>query len=921
MLQESKTNELEYQRLSKEEMDKRGILGRLVGVCASFIAPTRNGRKYPEQLWENVFNDPIMKERIDNGVCYGELGHPADREETDMEKIAVCLAEQPKKGKDGKLRAVFDILNTPNGRILKSLCDYGSTLGISSRGSGDLETDFDGQESVNPDTYNCEGFDVVLIPAVKEARLQYVTEALEKKRYNKTLREKLTESISRETIENKKVINESLGTLGINLNETLNEGDIYSIEFLYDTYDDLTDVSDTNLRGYINVEANSPEQALKAAEEYCNTKGYLNDTYNHRHFKLSPDKSTNVKTIKATDILTGEKFSESLNESIKLSKDWKSLNVGDTVIQTSKDFDGTLILECEVIDKQPDHILLKPTDDKFSDMTLWVDDDVLSESLMEGQIGDLVSQTTPSGTLVRDSKGKVVGEFSTDDEATEFMNSQLNPDVSTYSVDYINYDDIVNSVDIQATSASEARKLAKKQLKDSCIRVIGAKLIESTHIDDEVTLLDESLSAEEKMDAWHNGQRRENIKACRDAKLFDYLSICQAKGYDKEAHIINDELVRRGYPDEFEEVDLSTKLVAKMFYGKLVILTNTAGEQFIKKYRPDPYHDELIDIGDGNKYFVVRREDEDSESIAKDLISTLNENYIIRTLSEAFNLSNEQITDSDNINGDSNLAAENDGAIVEELQKLLSDNRKLQAKIIKLQEKLSVSYTKEMTLEEELNKFKNNSIQLSKQITEHKALNEKLITTQTTSNKLSTKCNKLNESVNRKNKKIQSLNESLVEKTNNISKLEEQIKDSKKLIKQQDNTISTVTEKYETLNKDYQQMKESYAKKLEQQNNLVEKYRDIAVKSVNRYIDSQATRLGVRPSEIKNRLPESYSFKDIDMICEDLQEYKLNMSNLPFATNNRLNERLQIKATNVDNRTLVPNEDELDELTLRLAGL
>ena len=47
MLQESKTNELEYQRLSKDEMEQRGILGRLVGICADFMSPTRNGRKYP----------------------------------------------------------------------------------------------------------------------------------------------------------------------------------------------------------------------------------------------------------------------------------------------------------------------------------------------------------------------------------------------------------------------------------------------------------------------------------------------------------------------------------------------------------------------------------------------------------------------------------------------------------------------------------------------------------------------------------------------------------------------------------------------------------------------------------------------------------------------------------------------------------
>ena len=41
---------VKYQRLTEEEKKSRGILGRLVGVCADFINPTRNGRKYSEQL-------------------------------------------------------------------------------------------------------------------------------------------------------------------------------------------------------------------------------------------------------------------------------------------------------------------------------------------------------------------------------------------------------------------------------------------------------------------------------------------------------------------------------------------------------------------------------------------------------------------------------------------------------------------------------------------------------------------------------------------------------------------------------------------------------------------------------------------------------------------------------------------------------
>ena len=111
MLESIQNDEFEYEKLTQEEQAKRGILGRLKGVIADFKKPTRNGRLYSEELWDKTFENPIMKEKSENRVIFGELGHPADRIETDMEKIAICLAEQPKKGKDGKLYAVFDILS------------------------------------------------------------------------------------------------------------------------------------------------------------------------------------------------------------------------------------------------------------------------------------------------------------------------------------------------------------------------------------------------------------------------------------------------------------------------------------------------------------------------------------------------------------------------------------------------------------------------------------------------------------------------------------------------------------------------------------------------------------------------------------------------------------------------------------------
>ena len=219
MIKKVRTNEgVTYQKLTAEEMKAKGILGRLVGPCADFINPTRNGRKYSEKLWENVFNDPIMQEKIKNKVCYGELGHPADRSEIVPEKVAICLAEQPVKNDKGQLIACFDILDTPNGRILKTLCDYGSTLAISSRGQGDIITDINGNEEVDPDTYECECWDIVLIPGVEKARLKYVNESFKNK---VKLTEALRKTFNKEDEEGKKIMKETLNNLNLKIEESL----------------------------------------------------------------------------------------------------------------------------------------------------------------------------------------------------------------------------------------------------------------------------------------------------------------------------------------------------------------------------------------------------------------------------------------------------------------------------------------------------------------------------------------------------------------------------------------------------------------------------------------------------------------------------------------------------------------------------
>ena len=189
------------------------ILGRLTGPCADIINPTRNGRKYSNELWEKVFSNPIVLEYFECGGIPGELDHPEGRQEISSDKICWIMPKPPVKNDKGELIGEWDILDTPNGRILKTLCDYGYKIGVSSRGSGEVYPDADGNEAVDPDQYEFSCFDAVLLPAVKSARLSYVTEALNNSEV--TFKQALQESLSKANESDRKIMQETLDNLHI----------------------------------------------------------------------------------------------------------------------------------------------------------------------------------------------------------------------------------------------------------------------------------------------------------------------------------------------------------------------------------------------------------------------------------------------------------------------------------------------------------------------------------------------------------------------------------------------------------------------------------------------------------------------------------------------------------------------------------
>ena len=302
---------LQMQPLSEEEKASRHILGRLYGPIATTKEKTRNGRGYNKELWEKALSDEIFREKIANKSLFLELGHPLDREETDMEKVCACIPEMPKIV-DGDLYAYVDILDTNNGRLLKTLCDYGFVPGISSRGSGDIMSN----DEVDPETFFLETWDIVQLPAVKKARLS-VCESLG----NKTLTMALRESLEKASDEEKAEIKDTLNKLNIDLNEEVDD----DVPFAPDPVDEDNILLEDSDEEEVEIEVADDEEVEEPVEEE------------------QADDAETEDEVKETDAYTvGDIIKEFKEYDKKLEVEFKPIVIDDKEYEiTALDFDDS----------------------------------------------------------------------------------------------------------------------------------------------------------------------------------------------------------------------------------------------------------------------------------------------------------------------------------------------------------------------------------------------------------------------------------------------------------------------------------------------------------------------------------------------------------------------------------------------------
>ncbi len=144
----------------------------LNGIMMQAALKNGNGRNYPlEEIAREV--ETAQKRIAEGHYILGELNHP-DVLSIDLSNVSHAIVEARMDGNNaiGKMK----LLNTPSGNIARGLIEGGVRLGVSSRGTGNVN------ESGNVSGFNLVTVDIVYQPSAPNAYPDVIQEALNTKK-------------------------------------------------------------------------------------------------------------------------------------------------------------------------------------------------------------------------------------------------------------------------------------------------------------------------------------------------------------------------------------------------------------------------------------------------------------------------------------------------------------------------------------------------------------------------------------------------------------------------------------------------------------------------------------------------------------------------------------------------------------------
>lgn len=123
-----------------------------------------NGRIYPpEVLFREVKKYSIL---VNERRALGELDHPSSPI-IELKNVSHLITNIYIRGDD--VRGDIEILNTPQGQIMRNIVEQGVKIGISSRGIGSLQKE--GETNIVQDDFELIAFDSVSSPSTPGAFL------------------------------------------------------------------------------------------------------------------------------------------------------------------------------------------------------------------------------------------------------------------------------------------------------------------------------------------------------------------------------------------------------------------------------------------------------------------------------------------------------------------------------------------------------------------------------------------------------------------------------------------------------------------------------------------------------------------------------------------------------------------------------
>lgn len=167
------TENIEDIQILTEEKDGKKHL-YIEGVFLQSEIKNRNGRIYPFSVLEKEVGR-YNEEYIKTGRALGELGHP-DGPTVNLDRVSHRITELRAEGNNFMGKA--QILDTPMGKIAKSLLGEGVQLGVSSRGMGSIDRRED-TAYVMDDFMLATAADIVADPSAPDAFVNGIMEGKE----------------------------------------------------------------------------------------------------------------------------------------------------------------------------------------------------------------------------------------------------------------------------------------------------------------------------------------------------------------------------------------------------------------------------------------------------------------------------------------------------------------------------------------------------------------------------------------------------------------------------------------------------------------------------------------------------------------------------------------------------------------------